>query len=152
MELQLREIAALFQSLGSLDGNARAVQVAPNEERIIIAPFRFSQKATWNKVKNLGILRRKLKDIDAMKKELRQKHNAGLDEMPDESTAAGKQARKALDKDWEAFLDLKEEVPGLLMLAVADLNLFDPKTNETGNVIPATVLESVSVLLEGIPS
>jgi len=60
MELQIREIEPLFRALGNLDGNARAVKVAPNEERIIIQPFKFAQKFTWNKVKNLSILRRKL--------------------------------------------------------------------------------------------
>jgi len=86
-----------------------------------------------------------------MKKELREKHNAGVDEMPDETTEAGRKAKKELDKEWEAFLETKEAVPGLLMMKVADLNLFDPKDNENGNVIPATVLEGVSVLLDGIP-
>jgi hypothetical protein len=152
MELQLRDVENLFLSLGNLDGTARAVQVAPGQERIIINPFKFPQKVTWNKVKNLGILRRKIKDIEAMKKEVRMKHNNGVDDMPDEKTDAGKQARKELGREWDEFLDTKEDIPGLLMIKVEDLNLFDPKTNESGNVIPATVLEGVSVLLEGIPS
>ena len=151
MELQIRDVEPLFRALGSLDGNARAVKVAPNEERIIIQPFKFPVKLTWNKVKDLGILRRKLKRIDEHKKELRQKHNAGKDEMPDESTPEGKEALKQLNKDWDEFLDLKEDIPGLLKLTIADLNLYDPKDNENGNVIPATVLEGVSVLLDGIP-
>jgi hypothetical protein len=151
MELLIREIEPLLEALGSLDGNPRAVQVAPETERLIVQPFRFSQKFTWNKVKNLGILKKKKKLIDDMRIELRKKHNDGVDGLPDEKTDAGRKARIALDADWAEFLKTKEDFPGLLTMPVADLNLFDPKENPTGNLIPATILEAVSVLFDSIP-
>lgn len=151
MELPISEIEPLFEALGSLDGNARAVQVAPDTERLIIQPFKFGQKFTWNKVKNLAILKKKKKLIEAMRVELRKKHNEGVDAMPDEKTDAGRKARVALDLEWKQFLETKEDFPGLLIMPVADLNLFDPKDNPTGNLIPATILEAVSVLFDAIP-
>lgn len=136
-KIKLSQIATLLQCLTGLDGRQRIIKDANGAETSVFEAFDYSIKVTWNRVKNIGLLERKAKDLEKQRDELRKKHGAvGSGEVP-------KATRQAFIDDWVKTLELEEELTGGLTFSVADLNLYDPKENPTGNKIPGSVLAAL---------
>ncbi len=125
MILKLREVEPLFKALTALDGNP---------------PFKFSVKVTWNKAKNLHVLKKTLQRID----EARTAIIKPL--IPEGEVAVPKERIEEFVKAFNELLETEEEIPGMLQLDPCGLNIFDPTDNPSGNVIPSSVLEAVMPL------
>lgn len=137
-KIKLSEIPTLIQCLSGLDGRQRIIKAENGAESAVFEPFEFSRKVTWNRVKNIGLLKRRLEDLNLRRDELRKKHGAiGAGEVPVKN-------RPAFIAEYAAELDMEDTLTGGLTFTVEELNLYDPKENPTGNKIPGTVLEALT--------
>lgn len=133
-KIKLFEVENLLKALSGLDGRQRPIKAADGSESTVFEAFDFSSKFTWNRVKNLRLLKQKLEDIQTRRDELRKKHGAvGSGEVPKSNVAA-------FFADYNALLEIEEPLAGGLTFTEAELNLFDPKDNAAGNRIPGSVL------------
>jgi hypothetical protein len=155
MKLKLKQVRSLYLALTTLHGQQRIVASAKSKaEEVVLQPFRFPAKMTWNIVKNLGILRRKSEELDEHHNATLRKHSGGADQIADprtcatpEEAVAASAAQLAFAREMTAFLTTEEEIPGLLRFAPGDFNLYDAKDNPDGNVIPATTLDALEPLI-----
>lgn len=141
MKLKLNQLQPLALALAALDGRKRE---AENDGRkvVVFEPFAYSARFTWNRVKNLSILNRKLEELEALRIEIARRHLgpfAGA-EVPEAN-------RPAFFAELNAALALEEEIPGLLRGTRADLNLYDPADNPTGNRLTAAQILAVEALI-----
>ncbi len=133
-KIQLSQLSALHKCLSALDGRQRIIKGENGAETAVFEAFEYPLKVTWNRVKNIGLLERKAKELDKARDKLREKHGAvGTGEVP-------KEKRQAFVDEYTKLLDMEEELTGGLTFSEKDLNLFDPKDNPNGNKIPGSVL------------
>lgn len=140
MKLKLKRVSPLLNALESLE--------AVTDEAGKRSLYRFSVKLTWNKTKNITILRRIEEEIEKTRQELVAKYSGR------KSVAVPEDKKPEFIDEWNAHMDTEEEIPGLLLLPWTDLDLFDPKDNAKGNLIPSSLLSALDPLLnvEGVPS
>ena len=142
MKLKLSQIQPLALALGALDGRKRETE-NDGKKALVFEPFAYSAKFTWNRVKNLGILNRKLEDLEQLRVEIARRHLGEFktDEVPEAN-------RPAFFAELATAMAIEEEVPGLLRGTRADLNLYDPVENPAGNRLTAAQILAVEVLID----
>jgi hypothetical protein len=139
MKIKLAQVNPLINAISALDGNFRAVKDGTSE-KIVFDPYQLGSKFTWNKVKNLKLLRRKSEEIEEACADLwKTSGGEGKTKLEGPDAIAFNKAKKEL-------LQTDEDMP-LLMISEADLNIFDPEKNPSGNKIPATTIADLDVLL-----
>lgn len=129
--IKINRLPQLFAALRALDGPATA-------------PFKFSAKCTWNRVKAMKILRRELDTVEETGRKFLQDSSKD----PDSPT---KEEEEAANKAYFKLQQEIVEINGLLKFKVEDFNLFDPKDNKTGNLIGAAILAELDILTEDLP-
>lgn len=142
MKLKLNTLESLHRNLLALDGYNRAIKV-DGKDALVFERHSYGAKFTWNRVKNLKILRNKLNDIDALRVDIAKRY---LDKPSDEIVPVDKQP--AFKAEFTKALEIVEDVKGLLRFPVKELNLFDPETNPNGNNIASTILDVLEPFIE----
>lgn len=142
MKLKLADISGLYSNLQALDGFQKT-ETIDGKKTIVFERHSYGSKFTWNRVKNLRILRDQLKDLEDARIAIAKKY---LDRPGDENVSPAKEG--AYRKEYVAVLETIEDVRGLLKFSAKDLNLFDPKENPEGNRIAATILDGLEPLLD----
>jgi hypothetical protein len=149
MKIKLRQVGQFFALLRQLDGYTRVVSAPGAPLQLSLEPYSFNEQFTWDKVKDLKILRRKLEEIEELMSTLVKKHNNGEALPPDDKrTDEQKAAAAAAQKEIEKALDIEEEIPGLLRFKRAEFNLYDREKNPKGNVIASTLLLDLEPFIE----
>lgn len=139
MKLKPKEIDSITVGLRSLDGLQKPA--GPGGRDIVFEPFLYSSKTTWNKTKNLTLLKRFAEELETTRLDLVKQFSGSITvDVP---------AAKLPDfvREWNALIDQPQEFAGLLSMTEAELNLYDPKENPTGNRIASSVLEKVTPLI-----
>lgn len=142
MKLKLNTLDSRYRNLLALDGFQRAVKV-DGKDALVFERHSYGSKFTWNRVKNLRILRARLKDIEDLRIEIAKRH---LENPDDETVPPAKQA--AFKAEFMKAMEIVEDVKGLLRFPIEDLNLFDPKENPDGNKIASTILVELEPFIE----
>jgi len=139
LKLKLKDISPVYSAFCALDG----IRTLANDGKtLVLVPYEFSAKTSWNLRKNLGIFRRKVDTINEHKDALKKKLWKDVEKPTPEETALAQ-------KEWSATLEVEEEIEGVLRLKEADFNLYDKQANPTGNKIPGTVLDQLEAVIEG---
>lgn len=136
MKIKLYKIQVLHAALTSLDGYDTSTK-----DSKAFHHYEYTAKVTWNRRKNLGILRRKIEDIDEERKAIAKKYSDGGEQVATDKVAV-------FQKEYLALLDQEEEVDGLIQFSEEDFNLYDSKLNPNGNKIAASTLDILEPLIK----
>lgn len=133
--MKLSEIRNLFTALSMLDGEQKVVKNKGQEE-VILEPYKFSGKTSWNLVKNKNILKRYTDDYTEVNDKLIRRIS-GAESINKEDPAQVKEYTDETKK----LLETEEDVKGILKIKLSELNL-------DTNHIPISILELLSTIVE----
>jgi hypothetical protein len=119
-------------------------------------PFEYDADHTYDVLKIQRVLQREAEDLNALREKLVRKHTvAPASESAEDKAVASGNALPAGKLDMPAFmaelnkvLDTEREIPGLLRIKRARLNLYDRENNPEGNRLTASQLLALGPLLE----
>ena len=133
MKLKLKSIQGLLVALSELDG------VRKNN---VLEPYSFSAKTTWNKAKNIKILRHEHELLNEHRLELVVKYSG------DKTKDVPAEKASEFMLEYQDLLEIEQDISGLLLFKRENFNIFDEKENPKGNKIASTTLATLDVLIE----
>ncbi len=134
--MKVEDAQKLYTALNLLDGEQKSVTVKGQQD-VILVPYQFAGKVSWNMVKNKNILKRIIEDFQETNNKLVREISGGKESIDQENPEQVKKLRDELDK----ILKIDEDVKGLLKIKYSELNL-------NVNRIPVSVLELLSPIVE----
>lgn len=139
MKLQLTKIDPILNAFIELDGYVEVLSVGAERKPVSIA-FVFGALFSWLKVENITELRAQSAKIKAMRQSIAKEFA-----LPGQNMITGEKA-VAFNQKFDEAAAQEIEI-NLKPFKKADLNLYDPKDNPTGNMIPATTLVALLPLI-----
>lgn len=133
--MKLSEIRNLFTALSMLDGEQKVVKNKGQEE-VILEPYKFAGKTSWNLVKNKNILKRYNDDYTEVNDQLIRRIS-GAESINKEDPVQVKEYTDETKK----LLETEEDVKGILRIKLSELNL-------DTNHIPISILELLSTIVD----